>query len=227
MNNICQLKNVSKSYLDGENKKLTILSNVNFAIPQASQILITGKSGSGKSTLLYLLGGLDKAEQGEIYFNNQNSTNFTQKQFCEWRSNFVGIIFQFHYLLPDFTAYENIYLAGLITKQENSKLKKKVAELLELVGLSDRAKHRPSQLSGGEQQRIAIARSLINSPKIILADEPTGNLDLKTGLDIFTLLQKVCTENKSTLVMVTHNQELIQKFKINYTITKGKLVIQK
>ena len=223
MNNICQLKAVYKSYLDGEKKQLSILENINLTIKTTDKILITGKSGSGKSTLLYLLGGLDLADKGEVFFNNKNAKQFTTQQLCEWRSNFLGFVFQFHYLLPDFTALENIYLAGLIAQKDSPQLKKKALNLLESVGLGARAKHKPAQLSGGEQQRVAIARALINSPKLILADEPTGNLDIETGELVFQLLQKITTENKSALVLVTHNQELMQYFSQSYFLAKGNL----
>ncbi len=223
MNNICELKNIFKSYQDGEKKKLTILKGIDFQVKKESIQLITGNSGSGKSTLLYLLGALDVADSGDIYFNNQNIKNFKEKKLCILRKNFIGFVFQFHYLLPDFSAFENVYLAGLIKKKDSRTLRQQTIKLLDLVELSHRKNHRPAQLSGGEQQRVAIARALMNSPKLILADEPTGNLDLETGNKVFQILKHVCLENKSALVLVTHNSELIRQFNTRYQLVKGTL----
>ena len=218
MNSICELKSVYKSYHDGLDKKITVLENINLKLKEQSQTVITGASGSGKSTLLYLLGGLDGPDKGEIYFHNRK---MNEAQLCQWRSKFLGFVFQFHYLLPDFSALENIYLSGLISQSNSSKIKQQARELLNFMNLSQRENHRPFQLSGGEQQRVAIARALINSPQLILADEPTGNLDFEASEQVFKLLQKICKEKKSALVLVTHNRDLVQKFSTHYHLASG------
>ena len=221
MNNICELKNIYKSYQDGEQRELTILKNINFAIPEKSLQLITGASGSGKSTLLHLLGTLDKASSGEIYYQGENIKTFNKQQLCLIRRNTLGFVFQFHYLLPDFNAFENVHLAGLIGSKDSKMLRDKANQLLDLVELSHRKKHRPNQLSGGEQQRVAIARALMNSPKLILADEPTGNLDVQIGEKVFQILKKSCLENNSALVFVTHNTQLMQHFTLKYQLAQN------
>ena len=218
MNNVCELKSVSKSYYDGVDKKLIVLEDINLKIKEQSQMVISGESGSGKSTLLYLLGGLDNTDSGEVRFHNKK---MNANQLCRWRSQFLGFVFQFHYLLPDFSALENIYLAGMISQSNSSKTKKQARELLNFMNLSQRENHRPFQLSGGEQQRVAIARALINSPQLILADEPTGNLDFEASEQVFKLLQKICKEKKSALVLVTHNRDLVQKFSTHYHLASG------
>ena len=218
MSSICELKFVFKSYYDGVDKKLSVLENINLKIKEQSQTVITGASGSGKSTLLYLLGGLDAADRGEIYFH---SKKIDGKKLCRWRSQFLGFVFQFHYLLPDFSALENICLAGMISQPNSVKIKQQARELLDFMNLSQRENHKPFQLSGGEQQRVAIARALINSPQLILADEPTGNLDSKASEQVFELLQKICKEKKSSLVLVTHNRDLVQKFSLRYNLSSG------
>ncbi len=220
MNNICELKSVFKSYWDGADKKLSVLENINLKIKEQSQMVITGESGSGKSTLLYLLGGLDTVDSGEIYFHDRKING---TKLCQWRSRFLGFVFQFHHLLPDFSALENIYLAGMISQSNSVKIKQQARELLNFMNLSQRENHRPFQLSGGEQQRVAIARALINSPQLILADEPTGNLDFKANEQVFELLQKICKEKKSSLVLVTHNRDLVQKFSLRYNLANGEL----
>ena len=224
MSNIYELKNIYKSHQDGERRKLTILKDINFIIPQKSMQLITGNSGSGKSTLLYIIGALDKADAGDIYFNGQNIKNFNEQEMCLLRRDYLGFVFQFHYLLPDFSALENVYLAGLIGKKHSSVIKKRALQLLDWVELSHRKNHRPSQLSGGEQQRVAIARTLMRTPKLILADEPTGNLDLEIGEKIFRILKQVCIESEAALVLVTHNVGFIQHFSLHYHLKDHHLI---
>jgi lipoprotein-releasing system ATP-binding protein len=223
MNNICELKKISKSYQDGEQRKLTILEGIDLQIPTESMQLITGNSGSGKSTLLYLLGALDKADTGDIFFENKNIKNFSEKQMCALRRDTLGFVFQFHYLLPDFSAFENVYLTGLLGSEDPKALRARAEKLLDWVELSHRKTHRPAQLSGGEQQRVAIARALMRSPKLILADEPTGNLDLEIGQKVFQILKESCAENKTALVLVSHNSELISHFSIRYHLDNNSL----
>lgn len=223
MNTVCELKNIYKSYPDGEQKELTILKNINLTIPKKSLQLITGASGSGKSTLLHLLGVLDKANSGDIYYEGENIKNFSEHQLCLLRRNTLGFVFQFHYLLPDFSAFENVHLAGLIGNKDSKNLRDKAHKLLDLVELSHRKKHRPAQLSGGEQQRVAIARALIRSPKLILADEPTGNLDAEIGEKVFQILKNACLDNQSSLILVTHNTQLIQYFSLQYQLVQKSL----
>ena len=224
MNNICELKNIYKSYQDGEKRKLIILKDINFTIPEKSMQLITGNSGSGKSTLLYIIGALDKANTGDIYFKGKNTKKFSEQEMCLLRRNFLGFIFQFHYLLPDFSALENVYLAGLIGKKYSHTIKKKALQLLDWVELSHRKDHRPSQLSGGEQQRVAIARALMRNPKLILADEPTGNLDVEIGEKVFQILKQTCRQTNTALVLVTHNVGFIKHFSLHYHLKNHHLI---
>lgn len=171
-------------------------------------ISVMGASGVGKSTLLNILGTLDRPTTGEVIFNGMNICEKSDMELASFRNSKIGFIFQFHHLLPEFTAFENVMMPAIIHKKDRRKAIQAAEELLAKVGLQDRMHHRPGELSGGEQQRVAIARALINTPEIILADEPTGNLDTHTGEEVFDLLRKINQESNTTFILVTHNEKL-------------------
>jgi putative ABC transport system ATP-binding protein len=195
---------VTKNYLMGQ-VQVQALKEVDFSVRRGEFVAIMGPSGSGKSTLLHLLGGLDTPSSGEIVLAGQQLSELTDDQITLVRRKKVGFVFQFYNLLPTLSAGENVALPLIIDGQNGMESRSRVEELLELVGLGDRADHRPDQLSGGQQQRVAIARAFINRPEIVLADEPTGNLDSKSGNGILELLRRTCREMQATIVMVTHD----------------------
>lgn len=204
-------------------EKLVIFDRLNFSIKEGKKISITGESGSGKSTFLNILGGLESADSGEIIAGSYKVHSLDEKSLTEYRSSFLGLVFQFHYLLKDFTALENVMLPALIAGRSKKEIKEKALSLLEDVKLAERKNHFPSQLSGGERQRIAVARSLINSPSLILADEPTGNLDPANAETVQNLLFSVVDKHKKTLVLVTHDQNIASMTDISYKLYKGNL----
>lgn len=204
-------------------EKLVIFDKLNFSIEEGKKISITGESGSGKSTFLNILGGLESADSGEIIAGSYKVHSLDEKSLTEYRSSFLGLIFQFHYLLKDFTALENVMLPALIAGRSKKEIKEKALSLLEDVKLAERKNHFPSQLSGGERQRVAVARSLINSPSLILADEPTGNLDPANAETVQNLLFSVVDKHKKTLVLVTHDQNIASMTDISYKLYKGNL----
>ena len=204
-------------------EKLVIFDKLNFSIEEGKKISITGESGSGKSTFLNILGGLESADSGEIIAGAYKVHSLDEKSLTEYRSSFLGLVFQFHYLLKDFTALENVMLPALIAGRSKKEIKEKALSLLEDVKLAERKNHFPSQLSGGERQRVAVARSLINSPSLILADEPTGNLDPANAETVQNLLFSVVDKHKKTLVLVTHDQNIASMTDISYKLYKGNL----
>ena len=204
-------------------EKLVIFDKLNFSIEEGKKISITGESGSGKSTFLNILGGLESADSGEIIAGSYKVHSLDEKSLTEYRSSFLGLVFQFHYLLKDFTALENVMLPALIAGRSKKEIKEKALSLLEDVKLAERKNHFPSQLSGGERQRVAVARSLINSPSLILADEPTGNLDPANAETVQNLLFSVVDKHKKTLVFVTHDQNIASMTDISYKLYKGNL----
>lgn len=195
--------NIHKSYDD-----LHVLKGVDIEVNQGELISIIGKSGSGKSTLLHILGSLDIPDQGQVLINGENIFNKKEKELSTFRNLHIGFVFQFHHLLAEFDALENVKIPGLIQKKESSVLETKAKELLDYLGLKDRMSHKPGQLSGGEQQRVAIARALINDPQIIFADEPTGNLDKTSSDELHQLFFQLKKDFNQTFVLVTHNMEL-------------------
>jgi putative ABC transport system ATP-binding protein len=195
---------VTKNYQMGQ-VQVQALKEVDFSVRRGEFVAIMGPSGSGKSTLLHLLGGLDTPSSGEIVLAGQQLSELTDDQITLVRRKKVGFVFQFYNLLPTLSAGENVALPLIIDGQNGLESRSRVNELLDLVGLEDRADHRPDQLSGGQQQRVAIARAFINRPEIVLADEPTGNLDSKSGNGILKLLRRTCREMQATIVMVTHD----------------------
>ena len=188
--------------------QLPILKGVDIHIKAGELISIVGASGAGKSTLLHLLGTLDSPDQGEIYINNQAVHLLSEKQLSAFRNQHIGFIFQFHHLLPEFTALENVCIPGLIAKRPKKEVEKRAKELLALLKLSHREEHKPNELSGGEQQRVAVARALINSPSVVFADEPSGNLDSNNAAELHQLFLDLRNQFGQTFVIVTHNEAL-------------------
>lgn len=220
MQNLYQLENLGKSFEHGE---LEIFSGLNLTIKQGESIAIIGASGSGKSTLLHIMGALDKPTTGRTLFQGQDLAEMSLEQQAEFRNRSLGFVFQFHHLLPEFTALENVALPGVIAGKEMKAMLPRATELLERVGLTDRRNSRPATLSGGERQRAAIARAVIMQPRVILADEPTGNLDAHTGEQVGKLLFELNKELGMTLVVVTHNQELAASMDRKLELRGGKL----
>ena len=219
--NILEVKNVSKTYKT-EHGPLKVLDDVSFDVIEKSWTMLIGASGSGKTTLLQLLGILDKPDTGSIHFNGKDYAKASSTAASKMRQSGVGFVFQSFNLLTELSALENIMLPGLFNSRKNTK--KRALELLELVKLSERATHKPNELSGGEQQRIAIARALINDPQIILADEPTGNLDPKTSEVIIELFGKLNKEHGKTIVMVTHDHALKSHATKVLELEKGRII---
>ena len=220
-NKVIELKNVNKIYKT-KAEEIHILKNVNLSFSKGNFVSIQGKSGSGKTTLLNILGLLDVPTNGNMLIDDKLINYKDEKIKNKIRNEKMGFVFQFHYLLNEFTALENVMMPALINKKFNKKeVREKAMELLELVGLSERVKHKPLELSGGEKQRVAIARSMINDPEIILADEPTGNLDTETSLVINNLFKKINEEKKQSIIIVTHSLELANLAEYKYKIEKG------
>ena len=218
-----KIENLTKIYKLNK-KSLVIFEKISYDFPFGKTISIVGDSGVGKSTLLHILGTIDEPTKGSVYYDDVNILDLSEKKLAKFRSQHIGFVFQFHHLLPDFNALENVMIPNMIIEKNRAVTEKKAVELLELVGLKDRIKHKPSELSGGEQQRVAIARALINNPKVIFADEPTGNLDEKTSEKIHELLFKIQKKYNSTLIVVTHNEKLAKNFDIRLKLTKGRLI---
>ena len=201
------VKNLKKDFLQGKNI-IKVLDDVSFDLNSGEVIALLGKSGSGKSTLLSLMAGLEKADSGSIFFDQINLSKLSEDELCTFRARNLGIVFQQFNLIPHLTALENVLLPLEINGDNN---KEKAMEWLSMVGLDDRVSHFPSMLSGGEQQRVAIARALVLSPQVLLADEPTGNLDSETGKKVIEILFNIAREKKTTMILVTHDDELALK----------------
>lgn len=195
--------NIKKAY-----QQLQVLKGVDLSIKEAEIVSVVGASGAGKSTLLHILGTLDRADSGELIIANTNVSQLSDKKLAEFRNKHIGFVFQFHHLLPEFTALENVCIPAFIAKQSKKEAEQRAKELLALLGLEQRMEHKPSQLSGGEQQRVAVARALINSPAVIFADEPSGNLDSNNAKDLHQLFFTLRDQFKQTFVIVTHNEDL-------------------
>lgn len=226
MENTTEIKavNVSKSYQNDKKVKLEVLKSISLEIEKSKITVIVGASGAGKSTLLHILAGLDTPDEGAVFYNNKNIFEFNENELSIFRNKNIGLVFQFHHLLPEFTAEENVFIPQLIKDTSLDKAKERASELLELVGLSNRATHKPSELSGGEQQRVAVARALANDPQIIFADEPTGNLDTVNSEAIHKIILELRDKYKKTLVIVTHNRGLVNFADNVFEIKDGKLL---
>ena len=213
-----EAKKISKSF-----GKINVLKNIDLKVEKGSIVSIYGNSGAGKSTLLYVLSTLDIPDFGEVYFENQSISNLKEKELSIFRNKKIGFIFQFHNLIEEFNVLENVCLPGYVSSSNFNKIKLKAEQLLVDLGLSDRLYHKPNHLSGGEQQRVAIARSLINSPDIVFADEPTGNLDSKNSKNFIEIIKKLNKKLNQTFVIVTHNKDFIKISDKSYKINKGKI----
>lgn len=222
MSNLVKISNLEKTYSNGE-ETLTIFKDLNLNVQEGCKTVITGQSGSGKSTLLNIIGSIDSATSGTVIAGPWNVTSLSEKEQSLYRSEFLGLVFQFHYLLKDFSALENVYMAAFMAGMPKKKAVEKAELLLCDVGLKERLNHLPGELSGGERQRVAVARALINDPKLILADEPTGNLDPENALLIGELLFSMVDKYKKTLILVTHDKELSKKGDVCYSINCGNL----
>ncbi len=220
---VLQAVNICKKFTEANNE-ITILKDVSFSLHQSEMAAIIGTSGSGKSTLLHILGGLDSPTAGDVIIDNVSLTSLSTDEVARFRNQKLGFVYQFHHLMSDFTALENVMMPLLIAGVSKKEAIEKSELLLEKVGLKDRLKNIPSALSGGERQRVAIARSLINDPKIVLADEPTGNLDQKNSMAIFDLLCELNQEHKTAFLLVTHDNALAQKMDKIFTMQSGNII---
>jgi lipoprotein-releasing system ATP-binding protein len=221
---IIELKNLTKSYKNG--MEFRALDNANLKIKKGEFVAIVGPSGSGKSTLMHLIGLLDTPSSGTLLIDRNNVTNMSDKERSEIRNRMLGFVFQYHHLLPDFTALENVMMPLLIAGKKRREAKETAEKLLKEVGLEDRMDHKPGELSGGQNQRVAIARALSCSPAIVLGDEPTGNLDTKTGDMIYELLRQLNKEYNQTFIVVTHNDDMALKADRIIRLVDGKITVQ-
>lgn len=219
---ILKVDNVTKNYhMDGEDVRA--LRDVSFTLDAGDITVILGPSGSGKSTLLTLLGGLSSPSEGKVYCKGKSLYDMPGEQLAQWRNKLFGFVFQFHYLMPELTALENVILPGQVARREYGVCEARAAALLYHVGLKNRMGHKPGELSGGEQQRVAVARALMNEPEIILADEPTGNLDAKTAEGIHDVLWELCQKEGRTLIVVTHYEPLAKRADHILTLNMGQV----
>ncbi|MDF2178837.1 lipoprotein-releasing ABC transporter ATP-binding protein LolD [Aliiglaciecola sp. CAU 1673] len=222
MNELLACSELSKFYEEGP-QRVQVLDRVSFMVKRAEQLAIVGSSGSGKSTLLHLLGALDTPSSGKVIFDGQDIFAFNARQQAEFRNQCLGFVYQFHHLLPEFSALENVAMPLLIGKMKAEQAAHQAEQMLQRVGLGPRAAHKPGQLSGGERQRVAIARALVNNPKLVLADEPTGNLDNKTAESIYALLKELTDALSTSFVVVTHDMHLAQRLDRTLVLHNGRL----
>ncbi len=212
-------KNFKKSY-----QSIEILKNINLKISKGEKVAVLGKSGAGKTTLLHILGTLEPPSKGTIAIDNIDITKFKENELSKFRGRMIGFVFQHHYLINEFTAFENIVVSGFINNGNKKEIFNRADYLLDKLGILHRKYHKPSELSGGEQQRVAIARALINNPSILMADEPTGNLDSQTSNYTFDLLEKIHDEIKMAMIVVTHNLELSERFDRKIFLKDGEII---
>lgn len=220
---VLEALDIEKSFTQPDKNRLVILQNLNLRVEQGSVVAITGASGSGKSTLLHLLGSLDAPDRGQVRFGGQDIGAFSRKRLAAYRNRDIGFVFQFHYLMPELTVRENVASPGLIQQFQRESAFAAASGLLCEVGLQDKFAAMPYQLSGGEKQRAAIARSLVNGPRLLLADEPTGSLDWKTGEGVFAVFKRMIRERGLTAVIATHNPQLAALTDKRYLLYGGKL----
>ncbi len=211
--------NIHRSYGD-----LHVLKGVDIEVKKGEVVSIVGASGAGKTTLLQILGTLEKPDEGSVYINDNKIDGLNDKVLSAFRNKHIGFVFQFHHLLPEFNALENVCIPGFIAKRPKAEVETEAKRLLAFLGLKDREHHKPSQLSGGEQQRVAVARALINNPDVILADEPSGNLDSTTAKELHDLFFKLREEFNQTFIIVTHNEDLAKMADRELTMVDGKIV---
>ena len=204
--------------------ELEVLKGINLEVAKGEILSITGSSGAGKTTLLHILGSLDKASSGKVLINNIKLNTLSEKELANYRNKQIGFVFQFHHLLPEFTALENVCIPAFIAKESKKEANKRALELIDFMGLKDRANHKPMELSGGEQQRIAIARALINQPKVVFADEPSGNLDEDRSQELHDLFFNLRNEFGQTYVIVTHNKELAERADRQIVLKDGRII---
>lgn len=203
---------------------LQVLKNINLHVEKGEIVAIVGASGAGKSTLLHILGTLDVPDAGKVYIHNKDVFSQSSRSLASFRNQSIGFVFQFHNLLPEFSALENVFIPGLIGGKDSTQIRKRAASLLEMLGISHRQDHKPSELSGGEQQRTAVARALINSPDLILADEPSGNLDSKNAVELHNLFFQLRKDLNQTFIIVTHNSDLAMMADRRVEIRDGMIV---
>ncbi len=220
-NNVIKGSNIHKSY-----DTLHVLKGVHIEIGKGEVVSIVGKSGAGKSTLLHILGTLDSADAGEVLINGVNPAKLNTRQLSEFRNKNIGFVFQFHHLLPEFNALENVCIPAFIAQTPEAQARKRAAELLDYLGLSERLTHKPGELSGGEQQRVAVARALMNQPVVVFADEPSGNLDTASSKELHQLLFQLRDAFQQTFVIVTHNEELAAMSDRRLEMQDGKFLKQ-
>ncbi|MGD0336307.1 MAG: ABC transporter ATP-binding protein [Candidatus Omnitrophota bacterium] len=221
--NLIEAKNIHKTYSNGKNS-LMVLKGIDVSLEKGKFIAIVGPSGAGKSTLLHILGGLDSPTQGKVLLEGQDLYSLSDEKISRVRNERIGFVFQFYHLLPEFTVFENVLMPAWLGNNTGLSIKDRAAELLVEIGLGERMKHFPGELSGGEKQRVAIVRGLINNPRVLFCDEPTGNLDSKTGEEVIETIRKINLENKMTVVLVTHNIELAKSADKVYHLRDGLLV---
>jgi lipoprotein-releasing system ATP-binding protein len=223
MNNLLSVRDLHKSFVEG-GAEIHILRGLNFDLTAGERLAVVGQSGVGKSTLLHILGTLDRPTKGRILFGGKDLPLEDESALCEFRNQQIGFVFQFHYLLPDFSALENVMFPALIQGMDAAQARGEAEKLLELVGLKERVGHRPGKLSGGEQQRVAVARAVILKPKLVLADEPTGSLDLRIGEEVQELLFQLNEQNGIALIVATHNREFAEKIGRRIELKEGRIV---